>query len=279
MRDGVRLAIELPAGGRTGPVFRFALCRPPCTNKDMQGPDMADVSLPCRLSRQRHAVVWPADQAGGHATLIANGYVHVIAQDARLGQSRGPYGDPKSGSYEVIDWISRQTGCETAMSAWSAIYGYAGEAQWRAARKGTRTLKAIFPYEACSAYGGMFGFRDSTRAAPHNFHISRQYFSTVHSTATSMATFRPERRELFAARHGEYRFQDVAPTSTTFFLTQRKERALNHVRSMVDSLGARWYSRSVGRRKLQEDQRSPLYGIGCLCLYYKTTLARRAELI
>jgi hypothetical protein len=36
------------------------------------------------------------------------------------------------------------------------ISGYAGE-QWRAAAQGHPALKAIFPYDACTAYGGMFG--------------------------------------------------------------------------------------------------------------------------
>src|SRR6185437_5633726 len=39
------------------------------------------------------------------------------------------------------------------------ISGFAGE-QWLAAAQGHPALKAIFPYDACSAYGGIFGFRD-----------------------------------------------------------------------------------------------------------------------
>jgi len=57
---------------------------------------------------------------------------------------------------------------------------YAGE-QWRAARARTSALKAIFPYDACSAYGGMFGFRDFNPGGMlHTFPYLLDVFSTVH---------------------------------------------------------------------------------------------------
>ena len=62
------------------------------------------------------------------------------------------------------------------------ISGYAGE-QWRAAAQGHPALKAIFPYDACSAYGGMFGFRDfNPGGVIHTFPYLLDVFSTVHES-------------------------------------------------------------------------------------------------
>src|SRR5258705_12577485 len=62
------------------------------------------------------------------------------------------------------------------------ISGFAGE-QWRAAAQGHPALKAIFPYAACSAYGGMFGFRDfNPGGVIHTFPYLLDVFSTVHES-------------------------------------------------------------------------------------------------
>src|SRR5262249_50062754 len=89
---------------------------------------------------------------------VANGYAHVIAQPRGSGKSAGHYGHEDTDHYDTIEWITHQPWCDGNVGM-VGISGYAGE-QWRAAEQGHPALKAIFPYDACSAYGGMFGFRD-----------------------------------------------------------------------------------------------------------------------
>src|SRR5260370_13421417 len=79
------------------------------------------------------------------------------------------------------------------------ISGYAGE-QWRAAAQGHPALKAIFPYDACSAYGGMFGFRDFYPGGVlHTFPYLLDVFSTVHEHRDVPGELPPEQEKLFAA--------------------------------------------------------------------------------
>jgi uncharacterized protein len=77
------------------------------------------------------------------------------------------------------------------------ISGYAGE-QWRAAAQGHPALKAIFPYDACSAYGGMFGFRDFYPGGVlHTFLYLLDVFSTVHEHRGAPEELPPEQEALF----------------------------------------------------------------------------------
>src|SRR5215470_15854568 len=77
---------------------------------------------------------------------------------ARIGEIRRSLGHEDTDHYDTIEWITHQPWCDGNVGM-VGISGYAGE-QWRAAEQGHPALKAIFPYDACSAYGGMFGFRD-----------------------------------------------------------------------------------------------------------------------
>jgi putative CocE/NonD family hydrolase len=77
------------------------------------------------------------------------------------------------------------------------ISGYAGE-QWRAAAQGHPALKAIFPYDACSAYGGMFGFRDfNPGGVLHTFPYLLDVFSTVHESRDKPGKLAPEEEALW----------------------------------------------------------------------------------
>ena len=153
MRDGIRLAIDVyrpDAPGKYPVLYASAL-----HNKDIQGPDIADVLPP----QPAHAPLWFGPiEAGDTRRFIANGYVHVIAQPRGSAKSEGHYGHEDSDHYDLIDWITKQPWSDGKVGM-VGISGYAGE-QWRAAAQGHPALKAIFPYDACSAYGGMFGFRD-----------------------------------------------------------------------------------------------------------------------
>src|SRR5258708_25640084 len=108
MRDGTRLALDVyrpESAGRFPVLYAAAL-----HNKDMQGPDMADVLPP----QPANAPLWFGPiEAADTRRLITNGYVHVIAQPLGSAKSEGHYGDQTTDHYHVIDSISRQTCCDT----------------------------------------------------------------------------------------------------------------------------------------------------------------------
>jgi uncharacterized protein len=153
MRDGVRLAADVfrpVAPGKYPVLYACAL-----HNKDMQHPGMADVIPP----QPAHSTLWFGPiEAGDTRRLISNGYIHVIVQSRGVGKSEGEFMQEEWDHYDVADWIVAQPWCDGNVGM-IGISAFAGE-QWRAAAQGHPNLKAIFPYDACSAYGEIFGFRD-----------------------------------------------------------------------------------------------------------------------
>ena len=136
MRDGTRLMLDMYRPDAT--------CRYPvlyaCSlhNKDIQGPDIADVLPP----QPAHAPLWFGPiEAGNTRHFIANGYVHVIAQPRGSAKSEGVYGHEDTDHFDLIEWITRQSWCDGNVGM-VGISGYAGE-QWRAAAQGHPALKAI----------------------------------------------------------------------------------------------------------------------------------------
>src|SRR5260370_17355459 len=97
MRDGVHLAIDTYRPGGQGPfpvLYAAAL-----HNKDMQGPDMADVLPP----QPANVPLWFGPiEAGDTRRFIANGYVHVIAQPRGSAKSEDPYDRENTDHYAVI---------------------------------------------------------------------------------------------------------------------------------------------------------------------------------
>src|SRR5260370_23407834 len=87
MRDGTRLAVDVyrpDAPGKYPVLYASAL-----HNKDIQGPDIADILPP----QPAHAPLWFGPiEAGDTRRFIANGYVHVIAQPRGSANSEGHYG-------------------------------------------------------------------------------------------------------------------------------------------------------------------------------------------
>ncbi len=75
MRDGTRLAVDIyrpPEPGKYPALYASAL-----HNKDIQGPDIADILPP----QPAYAPLWFGPiEAGDTRRFVANGYVHVIAQ-------------------------------------------------------------------------------------------------------------------------------------------------------------------------------------------------------
>jgi putative CocE/NonD family hydrolase len=225
MRDGVRLAIDVyrPDGNGPFPVLYAAALH----NKDMQGPDMADVLPP----QPANVPLWFGPlEAGDTRRFIANGYVHVIGQPRGSAKSEGHYGNENTDHYDVIDWISRQPWCDGNVGM-VGISGYAGE-QWRAATQGHPALKAIFPYDACSAYGGMFGFRDFYPGGVlHTFPYLLDVFSTVHEHRDVPGELPPEEEKLFAAAMANPDFKMYANLYN--ILTQKGKRTFIMYHSMV----------------------------------------------
>jgi uncharacterized protein len=225
MRDGVRLAIDVyrPDGQGPFPVLYAAALH----NKDLQGPDMADVLPP----QPANVPLWFGPiEAGDTRRFIANGYVHVIAQPRGSAKSEGHYGNENTDHYDVIEWISRQPWCDGNVGM-VGISGYAGE-QWRAAAQGHPALKAIFPYDACSAYGGMFGFRDFYPGGVlHTFPYLLDVFSTVHEHRDVPGELPPEEEKLFAAAMANPDFKMYANLYN--ILTQKGQRTFIMYHSMV----------------------------------------------
>ncbi len=79
------------------------------------------------------------------------------------------------------------------------ISGFAGQ-QWRAALQHPPALKAIFPYDACSAYGGPFGFRDFYPGGVlHTFPYLLDVFSVVHEPRGIPGKLPPQQEEYWKA--------------------------------------------------------------------------------
>ncbi|HEX4157407.1 MAG TPA: CocE/NonD family hydrolase [Rhizomicrobium sp.] len=225
MRDGTHLAADVYRPNGLGPfpvLYASAL-----HNKDMQGPDMADV-LP---NQPANAPLWFGPiEAGDTRCFIANGYAHVIVQPRGSAKSEGHYGEEDSDHFDAIDWITRQPWCDGKVGM-VGISGYAGE-QWRAAAQGHPALKAIFPYDACSAYGGMFGFRDFYPGGVlHAFGYLLDVFSTVHEPRGIPGGLGPEQEELFAIAMANPDFKMYANLYN--ILTQKGQRTFLMYASMV----------------------------------------------
>src|ERR1700744_6682319 len=225
MRDGIHLAVDVyrPDGPGPYPVLYAAALH----NKDMQGPDMADVLSP----QPANVPLWFGPlEAGDTRRFIANGYVHVIAQPRGSAKSEGHYGEENTDHYDMIEWITQQPWSDGKVGM-VGISGFAGE-QWRAAAQGHPALKAIFPYDACSAYGGMFGFRDfNPGGVLHSFPYLLDVFSTVHESRDRPAELAPQEDELWrgALQNPHYRMY----MNLYNILTQRGQRTFIMYRSMI----------------------------------------------
>ena len=193
MRDGVHLSVDVyrpSASGKYPALFATSL-----HNKDNQGPDISDVLPP----QPAYAPLWFGPlEAGDTRRFVANGYVHVIAQPRGSGKSEGQYGDEEWDHYDTIEWISRQPWSDGKVGM-VGISGFAGQ-QWRAALQHHPALKAIFPYDACSAYGGPFGFRDFYPGGViHTFPYLLDVFSVVHEPRGIPGKLPPQQEEYWKA--------------------------------------------------------------------------------
>ncbi len=174
MRDGTRVALDVyrPDAKGVYPVLYATAFH----NKDMQGPDVSNVLSP----QPAHAPLWFGPiEAGDTRRIVANGYVHVVVQQRGSGKSEGRFHEADTDHYDIAEWLTQQPWCNGKIGM-VGISGFAAE-QWLAARQGHPALKAIFPYDPASAYGGIFGFRDTYPGGVlHAFFYCLEVFSTVH---------------------------------------------------------------------------------------------------
>jgi len=217
MRDGTRLALDVyrpDAEGAYPVLYATAL-----HNKDMQGPDVSNVLSP----QPPNAPLWFGPiEAGDTRRIVANGYVHVIVQQRGTGKSEGRFHEEDSDHYDIAEWLTQQPWCNRKIGM-VGISGFAAE-QWRAAMQGHPALKAIFPYDPASAYGGMFGFRDTYPGGVlHAFFYCLEVFSTVHEHRDVPGPLSDEDEELLRVAMANPDFKMY--TNLYNILTQKGQRS------------------------------------------------------
>lgn len=192
MRDGVNLAVDIYrpiASARVPALYATSL-----HNKDLQRPEVADA-----IPRQpAHSTMWfGIIEAGDTRRFISNGYAHVIAQPRGSGKSEGEFGRGDDWDhYDLIQWIAEQPWCDGNVGM-VGISGFAGE-QWRAADQHPPALKAIFPYDACGAYGGPLGTRDLfPGGVQHAMFYFIDAFSCIHENRGQPRALPPPLEELW----------------------------------------------------------------------------------
>ena len=222
-----------------------------------------------------HAPLWFGPiEAGDTRRFIANGYVHVISQPRGSAKSEGHYGNEDTDHYDTIEWITQQPWSDGNVGM-VGISGYAGE-QWRAAAQGHPALKAIFPYDACSAYGGMFGFRDfNPGGVLHTFPYLLDVFSTIHKSRDRPGELSAEEETLWRKAMGNPDLKQYVNLYN--ILTQKGQRTYPHVPHDDASVGVGRHS-GAGRGSFPEDQNSILHRLRSVCLQLQAPLAWRAEL-
>ena len=200
MRDGVRIAADIYRPGAPGRFPTLYTCAR--HNKDLQRPEIAaSLSAQPAWSSMWYGVI----EAGDSRRFVANGYVHVVAQLRGVGKSEGAAGEDVWDHYDMIDWIASQPWCDGNVGM-VGISAYAGE-QWRAAAQQPPHLKAIFPYDACGAYGGMGGFRERHPGGviqTMEYHLG--LFNVAHGTMDRPPTLSPEEETKWewAINHPDY---------------------------------------------------------------------------
>jgi predicted acyl esterase len=148
MRNGVHLSVDIycpDASGKFPALLAFAP-----HNKDLQTPEACETSGP----QPAWSPFWfGVQEAGDTRYFVSRGYVHVIGNPRGMGKSEDG-GSSQWDLYDLIEWIAQQPWCDGNIGM-IGISAFAGS-QWQAAMLQPPHLKAIFPYDAFSA----FFFRD-----------------------------------------------------------------------------------------------------------------------
>ena len=144
MNDGVHLCVDIYRPEATGKFPAILAISP--HNKDLQSPDICELIGP----QPAWSPLWlGAQEAGNSRFLVSRGYVHVVGNPRGVGKSEDG-GSGQKDLYDLIEWIARQPWCDgnVGMVGISAF----ARSQWQAAMQQPPHLKAIFPYDAHTAY-------------------------------------------------------------------------------------------------------------------------------
>ena len=269
MRDGTRLAVDVyrpDAPGKYPVLYASAL-----HNKDIQGPDIADILPP----QPAHAPLWFGPiEAGDTRRFIANGYVHVIAQPRGSAKSEGHYGHEDTDHYDLIEWITQQAVvrrqgrhgrhlriCRRAMARGRA--GTSGAESHLSVRRLQRLWRHVRIPRLQSRWRTSF-LPLFARRLQHGSRIARPARRTYRRGGGTLASGDAESR--LQAVHQP--LQHPHPEGSAH---------LHHVSHDDASLGVRRHRRAR-RRGLQENQDTVLHRLRSLCLHLQAPLARRAAL-
>ena len=200
MRDGVKLSVDIY---RPNSPERFpALLAFAIYNKDVQGPDLAEVLPP----QPAWAPLWTGPlEAGDTRFFVSRGYVHVIGMPRGVGKSEGG-GSRAFDSYDLIEWIAAQPWCDGNVGM-IGISGFGAE-QLHAAKQQPPHLRAIFPFDPRGAYGVLGGFREEYPGGViHLFRYLAGHFSAMHQDKGQPGALPPEREALWrqAMSNPDYR--------------------------------------------------------------------------
>src|SRR5690348_10218678 len=187
MRDGVEICIDVyrpDAAGKFPALLAFAIY-----NKDIQGPELADVLPP----QPAWAPLWTGPmEAGDTRFFVSRGYVHVIGTPRGIGKSEGS-GARTFDSYDLIEWIAAQPWCDGNVGM-VGISGFGAE-QLHVAKQQPPHLKAIFPFDPRGAYGALGGFREEYPGGViHLFRYLVGHFAAMHQHRGAPGTL-PEPKE------------------------------------------------------------------------------------
>lgn len=200
MRDGVHLSVDVyrPNTDEKFPaLLAFAIY-----NKDLQGPDMAEVLPP----QPSWAPMWAGLlEAGDTKFFVSRGYVHVIGSPRGIAKSEGG-GSREWDCYDLIEWIAAQPWCDGNVGM-VGISGFGAE-QLAVAKQQPPHLKAIFPFDPRGAYGHLGGFRDEYPGGViHLFRYLIGHFSAIHQNKSQPGNLPPEKEKLWqeAMNNPDYR--------------------------------------------------------------------------
>jgi predicted acyl esterase len=144
MRDGVHVCVDIfrPDAEEKFPAL-LSFCK---HNKDLQTPEACELFGP----QPAWSALWfGAHESGDSRFLVGRGYAHVIGNLRGVGKSED--GPPSQwDAYDLIEWIAQQPWCDGNIGM-IGISSFAIE-HWQAAIQQPPHLKAIFPYDAMSAY-------------------------------------------------------------------------------------------------------------------------------
>ncbi len=190
MRDGVRLCVDIfrpDAPGKLPVLLAIAF-----HNKDLQTPELADFLPP----QPAWSPLWYGIiEAGDSKYLVSRGYVHVIGNPRGVGKSEDG-GSDKWDFYDLIEWIAQQPWCDGNVGM-LGISAFAG-AQFRAAVQQPPHLRAIFPYDACAAYGDLFAIRDAHPGGVlQTMAYLLEHFSVIHGGHRRPGPLSPEIERLW----------------------------------------------------------------------------------